>query len=894
MVGAATAPAVSSFEPTLRARSPYEAESSRHRKDLIGTVLLGRYRVISLLGEGAMGLIFLGEHVTIGRRVAIKVLKLDAAKHPQSAKARFIREAQTICRVDHENVVWISDFGETPAGLPFFIMEYLEGEDLSVMLSREGPLPWGRVRAIVLQILRALRAAHHAGVIHRDMKPSNCFVLSRGEVSDAVKVLDFGIAKIISGEGQRENPRLTQTGEVVGTAAYMAPEQARGERLDARTDLYAVGIIIYELLTGVRPFDDPNPVVLLGKQVYETPQPPSAVAPDANITSGLDALVLKTLAKAPDERFQTADEMIAAVESVTAPVLARTDLSGQTLMGRYKLVEKIGEGGMGTVYLGRHLTLGRRLAVKVLHEEYTRLFRSRFLQEAKAASQITHDHVVKITDYGELASGQPFLVMEYLDGETLDRTLAREKPLPWARVRGLAMQICRALQAAHDLGIVHRDIKPENIFRTLKDDGDEQLKVLDFGIAKMSEGPKITVTGDIMGTAAYMSPEQARGDMTLDCRTDIYALGVLLYEMLVGVRPFDGVDDYSILYQHVHSPPLSLRLRAPDANIPADAEAVVLQALAKDPAARFASMRDMLSALLAVRASAGSAHPPELSAAALPRVVYNPPQPTTSPTTEPRVRVADVTPPQRPKVRLVSKTSRSRAKAALITLAVVVPGAVGIIMVLLAVSPKTASQAEVSDGPNPTDGQAQVARANIESAAPAFDNGGLEPERTSASNNGIPESHAGRSPSGTIVDRQPEPPPAKPTEGKKKKGDTNRDKNEEKNEEDCDGFRDENGNCIPQVIPPTPQKLEKPDIRAGMAAISPSVKSCSETYFHFVGSTASVRTVVRGSDGLVIGVEFLGEYANHPIATCVTNMVKKAKFRTFLDAEQTFTFNFNL
>jgi serine/threonine protein kinase len=513
----------STFEPTIPRVPSATATSTvppvraalKFPRNLIGTTLLDRYRVVELLGEGAMGVVLMGEHITIGRKVAIKVLKLHAARSPERARERFLREARMISMINHDSVVQISDFGETVDGLPFFIMEYLEGEDLALLLRREGRQPWSRVKIIGTQICRALRAAHSVGVIHRDMKLENCFMVSRPDVDDFVKVLDFGIAKIMEGDGEQKPEgaslvNLTRTGEVVGTAAYMAPEQARGQHLDARTDLYSVGIMLYELLVGRRPFEADSIVGLMHKQAYETPRRPSEVAPQASIPASVEAIILKALEKDPDDRYQNAGEMIEAIELVSARTPTHPNLAGEVLQGRYKLVERIGEGGMGTVYLARHTTIGRRLAVKLLHTEYIRLYKGRFLQEAKAASQITHDNVVQITDYGETHAGQPFLVMEHLEGECLSDTIKRESPLPWSRVKHISIQICRGLQAAHDAGIVHRDIKPDNCFRISKDDNDDHIKILDFGIARMtSTGPKITVTGDIIGTAAYMSPERS-------------------------------------------------------------------------------------------------------------------------------------------------------------------------------------------------------------------------------------------------------------------------------------------------------------------------------------------------------------------------------------------------
>lgn len=572
-------------------------------KQFIGTILLGRYRIVESLGEGGMGAVYLAEHVVIGRKFAVKVLKLESSRSPEKAKERFLREAKVIAAIEHDHVVQISDFG-TVEGRPFFVLEYLEGQDLALLMLSEGRQPWPRVKELAAQICRALRAAHAAGVIHRDLKPENCFLVARANGGDFVKLLDFGIAMILKGDALdpavNDELRLTRTGEVLGTAAYMSPEQARGQPLDSRTDLYSLGVMLYELLAGVRPFEG-TALGMMTKHAYEEPRPPSEAAPDAGITPALDALILKLLAKDPDERYPSASALLEAIELISVRVLDRPNLAGVVLHGCYKLIERVGEGGMGTVYLARHTTIERRCAVKILHAEYVRLYKGRFLQEAKAASSINHPNVVRITDYGEMYTGQPFLVMDFLSGERLSDTIAREGRLPWRRVKCLIAQVCNALQAAHDVGVVHRDVKPDNCQRFDTEEEHDIIKVLDFGIAKViTGGPKLTATGEIFGTAAYMSPEQAVGDTSIDHRTDIYSTGVMMFEMLAGVRPFQGSDNNGLVYQHVHTAPPRLETFVSENELPPEAAEIVHKALRKNPGDRHASMREMHDAIMQV------------------------------------------------------------------------------------------------------------------------------------------------------------------------------------------------------------------------------------------------------------------------------------------------------
>lgn len=291
--------------------------------------------------------------------------------------------------------------------------------------------------------------------------------------------------------------------------------------------------------------------------------------------------------------------------------------AGRLLMGRYALVELLGEGGMGEVYRGYHVNLHRPVAVKILREQFARkpAFVGRFLREARAAARIDHRNVVEVIDFGEERDGTVFCVMELLPGETLAETLAREGKLSWPRARGVMLQICDALQAAHDAGVVHRDVKPANCLRSSvvesseknPEDAGDLVKVIDFGIAKMSclDGAPLpgghTAQGTVMGTADYIAPEQARGSET-DHRADVYGAGVLLYELLTGQVPFSAATSLDLIAQHLYLPPTPPSRVAPLASIPIEVDGVVLRALSKDPESRFQTVAQMKAALQAIEA----------------------------------------------------------------------------------------------------------------------------------------------------------------------------------------------------------------------------------------------------------------------------------------------------
>jgi putative nucleotidyltransferase with HDIG domain len=277
-----------------------------------------------------------------------------------------------------------------------------------------------------------------------------------------------------------------------------------------------------------------------------------------------------------------------------------TSLVGR-VVGGYRLVTALRSGGMGTVYYAEHTLIGRRAAVKILHREVSRdpKLVARFLTEARAANDIRHPNVVEITDLGE-SEGLHFIVMSFLEGETLGERIERDKVIDEAAALRVMRQITSALAAAHDHGIVHRDLKPENVFLLNHPDYPDYVKVLDFGIAKLigphnADAPHNTIAGTVLGTPSYMSPEQCRGEAELDHRSDIYSLGVMLYEMLVGQVPFRFDSPTEVLLAHVQTqptPPIDLNPK-----ISKHVNDAILRALEKAPDQRFASMRELRDAL---------------------------------------------------------------------------------------------------------------------------------------------------------------------------------------------------------------------------------------------------------------------------------------------------------
>lgn len=298
---------------------------------LLGTTVGGRYRIIERIGVGGMGTVYRATQAGLERQVALKILKRDLT-WDRDTVTRFHREARAMSLLTHPNTVRVFDFGQTRDGLLYFAMELLEGELLTARIEREGALDVRDAIRVTQQILRSLSEAHTKGIIHRDLKPDNIYLARiEGHPEPVVKVLDFGIAKVIQGDRMIDQLE-TQAGTVFGTPRYMSPEQAQGKRLDPRSDIYSVGILLYQLLTGRAPFVDDDAVVVMAKHIRERPDPLRAAAPDRPIPPSLDRVVLRALEKDPDRRHKTAERFAVKLEAclpdVEAEIAGRKSLWG--------------------------------------------------------------------------------------------------------------------------------------------------------------------------------------------------------------------------------------------------------------------------------------------------------------------------------------------------------------------------------------------------------------------------------------------------------------------------------------------------------------------------------------------------------------------------------------
>lgn len=546
---------------------------------------------------------------------------------------------------------------------------------------------------------------------------------------------------------------------------------------------------------------------------------------------------------------------------------------GRVLADRYRLLECIGEGGMGRVYRAEHLTLDKAIAVKVLtNAKAVPQATQRFFREAKATASIGHENIVEIIDFGETRDGAVFIVMELLDGEDLGQTLDRVGRMPWPRAIGIVVQICRALGAAHEQGIVHRDLKPENCLRLERDGNRDFIKVLDFGIAKLmrpaAEETRLTKTGSVFGTPAYMSPEQARG-RHIDHRSDIYAVGIILYELLTGRVPFDGEDFLEIVLQHLHDVVPAPSTRVPAQDVPQELDAVVLKALAKNPDDRYPTMHAFASALArSVGAPEeadwssggfvvpwGTSGPISINDGPIPDAVQRAPAVTTPGRSHAGITEVVVDPSVRP-----TSTGRIVALSAALGFAVVLIG--GGAWWMWGRSPEQADQGVASASPT------SVAPLPKENSADRdlIDDSALQREDAQRASAPSPD-HPGPADPTPPANVQAEGPPVQ-----------------------APGPAPESEDPKPKPKKTSAGLLSKTQISKAMTPIASQVRACGGSLTKVDGNDSlRVELVVAGATGAVTSARVKGPLAGTAAAACALAIVKKARFPQFAAKSQRFT-----
>jgi eukaryotic-like serine/threonine-protein kinase len=573
----------------------------------------GRYLLLERLGKGGFAMVWKALDRRSGEHVAIKVLYSElAGDHVR--RQRLFRGARVMATLEHHAVVRVLESEGEDDGYHYLVMELVAGGDLRQAVLQRRVRSQDAILAI-LCIGEVLMEAHAKGLVHRDIKPANILL----DGSGAPKLTDFDLVAAADTTGG------TRTGPL-GTFVYAAPELlAHPQDADARADVFGLGMTMVFCLYGAElpqmVLRDPDKVISAlecGAQIRQVLrraidwEQERRFADMAAFCSALqDAAGIKVRPRASLPHSPSSDPM-----SLNAMPLDKDAQYGALLRGtkdpyigvtfdhRYKIERLIGEGGMGFVYLARHKVIDKNVAVKVLRAEFAKdleIF-ERFVQEARAASSIGNPHIVDISDFGELPDGSTYLVMEYLEGMSLSQIIDDPADIPIERICHISMQIASGLAAAHDAGIVHRDLKPDNVFVVSRGDDPCFVKILDFGIAQVSTSAttKLTRAGAVFGTPHYMSPEQAAG-APIDHRTDVYSLGVMLYELASRQLPFSADNFMGLLTQHMYKPPTPLRALASGGDCPPGLEAVILKCLSKKPEARYQVMTDLYADLERVR-----------------------------------------------------------------------------------------------------------------------------------------------------------------------------------------------------------------------------------------------------------------------------------------------------
>ncbi len=577
-------------EPQAAAFKSATKVATSHSKLEIGVTVAGRYLLEHRLGEGGMGAVWRARDLELGRVIALKTIRPELSSD-ESLLKRFKQELLLSRQITHRNVIRIFDFiadGE----MRYITMELVEGEDLRRALDRRGRLPIAETVAIVKQTAEGLEAAHLEGIIHRDLKPQNIMVDRRGQV----RVMDFGLARSL------EQASLTQTVGIMGTPDYMSPEQVLGEEVDGRSDIFSLGLIFYEMLTGERAFAADSMASTLLKRTREPAHPPIDLNPA--MPQRLSDIAMRCLEAKQSARYQSMAELIKdlAEQNWVETPIDRADsgpLEPNRMLGsRYRVIKKVGQGAMGTVYRAIDLDLNRTVALKIVRGELLDDPKSleRLKHEIRLASRVSHRNVLRVHDLGE-AEGLRFISMAWMEGDDLERLIRREGPLPEERILEIGEQLCLGLEAAHHEGVIHRDLKPSNILLDEK----AQVCIADFGLAQSVQvSPGSSTAAAVSGTPLYMSPEQVEGK-DVDESSDLFSLGLILYEMATGELPYRGDSPITAMLRRVMEPAKNPKLVNP--KLSDRLSTIILRCLERDPKDRYESVARLRAELHAVQAA---------------------------------------------------------------------------------------------------------------------------------------------------------------------------------------------------------------------------------------------------------------------------------------------------
>jgi serine/threonine protein kinase len=531
-----------------------------------GTRIDDRYEVIDALGSGGMGHVYRAKRVRLGDEVAIKVMQATPAASPDLHE-RFLRESRACAQLRHPNIVGILDFGVDAAQQPYLAMELLSGPSLREEIELEAPMAPSRVAAILGAVASALDLAHGRGITHRDLKPANIVVHQYEPGERVYKVIDFGLASIKAGN---DDTRLTNPNFFLGTLAYAAPEQMSGGEIAPATDIYALGVIAYEMLTGARPFDGASRATLVDQ--VATTKPASLATRRGSLPGALDTAVMKAMAKEPSQRYSKAADFVSALEAAGGEASAPTGPASQEtgLLSRYELGGLLGRGRLGSlIYRGTHRALGVPVAIRIIKRDDQpnwEAVRARFLLEARTL-QVAHPGLLQARDFEE-DERHLYLVTDFIEGPSLRQAFADAGPFPWPRAKVLLAQALDAVAALHRSGGFIAGVNPDMIRLRASIPGatadksaarggkpsafaqsatadrlglPEQIIMSCAGIRSVQDVLATMKEQELRGQEAsehelpYVAPEILMGGPP-SVQADVFTIGVLAYQMVTG-RP---------------------------------------------------------------------------------------------------------------------------------------------------------------------------------------------------------------------------------------------------------------------------------------------------------------------------------------------------------------------
>ncbi len=561
-----------------------------------GTVIDGRYQIVAPLGSGGMGHVYRATRSLLGDEVAIKIMNAPQGTASDLGQ-RFLRESRACAQLRHPSIVSILDFNVGEDGQPFLVMELLSGPSLREELDLCGAMPIDRALCVIAPVAAALQLAHAGGITHRDLKPANIVSHRYASGERVYKVIDFGLAAV---KEATDVTRLTMPHLFIGTLAYAAPEQLRGEAIDTRTDIYALGVIAYEMVAGRLPFDAADRMALMHRALNERPLEPSRHRP--GISARVDAAILRALEKTPAERWQSVAEFARELQEAadTGPSRA-LQTPEDALLSRYELGTLSGRGRLGSVvHIGTHRALGLPVAIRLLKradQPNWEAVKTRFLFEARTL-QVAHPSLLRVRDFGE-DERLVYMVTDYVEGPSLRELLAAEGKLSWPRASALIAQMLDATAALNARGGFIAGVNPDMI-RVGRTDEGERVVLSTAGIRSVQDVLATMREQELRGEEAnerelpYIAPEVLVGAAPA-APADVFTASVLAYEMLTGALPFRARTLPELIGQMLHVTPPNPKTLNPD--VPEAASALLAQCLLADPKQRIPSARVLLERL---------------------------------------------------------------------------------------------------------------------------------------------------------------------------------------------------------------------------------------------------------------------------------------------------------